>query len=108
MHEMETAVRNGLPVTYFLLNNQRLGLIDRHAVDLNGGDPVSDGFHSVAWQQVAAAFGWRSFLVRDNNDLAALWPELNRVRRPTLVECLVPVDENSPDFLQIRDEMNQP
>ncbi|MEU6626134.1 thiamine pyrophosphate-binding protein [Streptomyces litmocidini] len=103
MHEMETAARLGLPLVYFLLNNERLGLIDRHATDLLGGDPVSSSFTSVDWQSVAASFGWRSHRVTDTDALKSAWDEIlapaDGPARPTLVECIVPATEMAPDFL---------
>ncbi|MBX6168908.1 MAG: thiamine pyrophosphate-binding protein [Thermobispora bispora] len=99
MHEMETAVRHDLPVTYFLLNNERLGLIDRHAVDLLGGRPVSSDFTSIDWQAIASAFGWRSVRVRDTSELDAVWDTVCDGARPTLVECVVPADESAPDLV---------
>ncbi|GGK75282.1 thiamine pyrophosphate-binding protein [Mangrovihabitans endophyticus] len=97
MHEMETAARLNLPITYFLLNNQRLGLIERHAVGLLGGRGVSDGFTAIDWPAIATAFGWRSFRVRDRDDLATRWKEICDGWAPTLVECVVPADEVAPD-----------
>ncbi|MFD8497339.1 thiamine pyrophosphate-binding protein [Amycolatopsis sp. NPDC059657] len=99
MHEFETAVRNDLPITYFLLNNERLGLIDRHAVDLLGGGPVSAGFGSLDWQAIAAAFGWRGLRVGSGAELDAVWDEAVAGTGPTLVECVVPADEGAPDFI---------
>jgi acetolactate synthase I/II/III large subunit len=99
MHEMETAVRNRLPITYFLLNNQRLGLIDRHAVELLGGQPVSAQFSHVNWQQVASAFGWRAVRVSNPDELDVMWNQVCDGSAPTLVECHVPADEGAPDFI---------
>lgn len=99
MHEMETAVRNDLPITYFLLNNERLGLIDRHAVDVLGGRPVSAAFTSIDWQAIAPAFGWRATRVRDSTELDEVWDEVCDGSRPTLVECVVPADESAPDLV---------
>ena len=99
MHELETAVRARLPITYFLLNNQRLGLIDRHAVELHGGSPVSGEFGPVDWQRIAPAFGWRSVLVRSADELDARWDEATAPDEPTLVECAIPASEGAPDFI---------
>jgi acetolactate synthase-1/2/3 large subunit len=99
VHEFETAVRARLPVTYFLLNNQRLGLIDKHAVELHGFQPVSAEFTPLDWQRIAAAFGWRSILVRSAGELDACWEEAVSGSQPTLVECVVPASECAPDFI---------
>lgn len=99
MHEMETAVRERLPVTYFLLNNQRLGLIDRHAVDLLGGNSISSQFGPVDWQKIGAAFGWRTTRVRSSGELDEVWDEMTDGTTPSLVECVVSADENAPDFV---------
>ena len=85
-----------LPITYFLLNNQRLGLIDRHAVELHGGSPVSGEFPLVDWQRIAPAFGWRSVLVRSADELDARWNEATAPDEPTLVECAIPASEGAP------------
>lgn len=104
MHELETAVRYRLPIVYFLLNNQRLGLIDRHAVDLLGGEPISAGFSAMDWQAIAGGFGWRSHQVSSAGELENVWPDLfGTPTGPVLVECVTPVDEIAPDlFLTLR------
>jgi len=103
MHEMETAVRNDLPITYFLLNNERLGLIDRHATELSGGQPISSKFSHLDWQSIAPAMGWRSYKVTSGDELDKIWETICDAAVPTLVECVVPPDEEAPDYIVTRE-----
>jgi acetolactate synthase-1/2/3 large subunit len=97
MHEMETAARHRLPLTYLLLDNQRLGLIDSHATSLLGAAPVSAHFAPIDWASVARGFGWQVRQVTDAPELdwQALW---STQTGPVLVHCNVDRDELAPDF----------
>lgn len=99
LHDMETAVRLNTPIAFFLLNNNRLGLIDRHSRELLGGEPVSDSFVNVDWQAMAQAFQWDFYRANSVASLRDGGFELQRLSRPTLIEYEVPVDEAAPDFL---------
>lgn len=98
MHDLETAVRYRLPLLYVLLNNQALGLIDKHATQLLGGTPVSSGFHDIDWKHVVCAHGWRYDRVAADGDIGACLRALLPVSGPTLLELRVPADEISPDY----------
>jgi acetolactate synthase-1/2/3 large subunit len=98
MHEMETATRYNLPILYFLLNNQRLGLIDKHATALLGGAAVSENFFDIDWIQAGRAFGWTTIRIETAQQLSDAWPGLFPTRKPTLVDFRISAEEMAPDF----------
>lgn len=102
MHEMETAVRYHLPIVYFLLNNQRLGLIDRHLTELQNGHAISDRFTDIDWIQIGQAMGWQSIRITSIDELNHRWSDLMSTDQPTLVELQIPATEMAPDFFIAR------
>lgn len=99
LHDMETARRMNLPIVFFLLNNNRLGLIDQHAEMIHGGKAVSDAFVDLDWEHIASAFDWRYIRADSIAALRAGLPVLDEVGAPTLVDYKVPANELAPDFL---------
>lgn len=98
MHDLETAVRYRLPLLYVLLNNQSLGLIDKHATQLLGGSPVSKDFYDIAWSDVVRAHGWHYVRAAPEDNLVTTLRDLLPVAHPTLLELRVPAEEISPDY----------
>src|SRR5207237_1055486 len=98
MHEMETVARYNLPIIYFLLNNCRLGLIDKHATALLGGKPISNKFLDIDWCQIASSFGWDSKRIDDPLKLDTLLPTIFATKKPLLIEYRISSEEMAPDF----------
>lgn len=98
MHEMETASRYKLPIVYFLLNNNRLGLIDKHAVSILKGNPISEKFIDINWCQIAQSFGWATKRIEASHQLDKILPEVFSTKVPMLVECRISPNEVAPDF----------
>ena len=98
MHEMETAARYRLPIIYFLLNNNRLGLIDKHATALLKGKPVSDQFIDVEWCAIAQSMGWAATRIDSPRELKNLIPLLSSIQKPLLIDYRISPNEMAPDF----------
>lgn len=98
MHEMETAARYHLPIVYFLLNNTRLGLIDKHATAILHGKPISDQFIDLNWNHIAQAFKWKSYQVTSESELNNIIPTIFSYNGPMLIDCKISPEEMAPDF----------
>ena len=98
MHDLETAVRYRLPILYVLLNNQSLGLIDKHMQHFLDGEPVSRDFHDIDWRRVVEAHGWRYLKAADASSLEEAMGNAAPFNAPTLLELRVPREEIAPDF----------
>lgn len=99
MHEMETAVRYQIPILFILLNNNSLGLIDKHATQILKGQKISQNFYDIPWAETAKNFGWKAISVTDIEELEQFWKYTFPATGPTLIEYRIPSEELSPDYL---------
>jgi acetolactate synthase-1/2/3 large subunit len=68
--ELETAVRENIPITLVLLNNESYGFQRHSAIRRQGQDYADLQINGVSWGDVARAFGWRSQRVTTLADFA--------------------------------------
>lgn len=99
LHDMETARRLDLPIAFFLLDNNRLGLIDQYSQRFCGGGPISADFVPLDWEALARGMRWEYLRAAGAAELRRALPSLDAIRTPTLIHYAVPKDELGPDFL---------
>ncbi len=97
--ELETVARYKLPIKYILLNNSRLGLIDKHATELLGGKPISGDFTNVDWTAIARAFGWNATTVDSAGNIRATLRAALLSTKPEFLNVVIDADEESPDYV---------
>lgn len=97
--DLESAVRFRLPIRYILLDNQRLNLIDKHARDILGGEPVSSAFGAIDWLDVIRGFGWKVIQVLSENQMDDELSRFFESEGPVVLHVRVPTDEMSPDYI---------
>jgi acetolactate synthase-1/2/3 large subunit len=73
--ELETAVRENIPITLVVLNNESYGFQRHSAIRRQGEDYADLQINGVAWADVARAFGWRGQRVTSLADFAAAFRE---------------------------------
>ena len=93
IQELELIRREQLPVTCFVLNNRSLGLIRQQQDALfqsrYAGSAPAGGYTAPSFAKIAAAYGIRSFLIKDKEELAPLLRNLDP-GVPNLIEVLMP------------------
>lgn len=98
-HELEVAVRYALPLTYIVLNNQTMGMMDQAARDLYGLPDLFSAFAPVRWASVAAAYGCESRQVFSMGELQASLAEIDRLKGPLLLEVMVSLEQVTHDAM---------
>ena len=95
IQELQWVVREQIPVTIFVMNNNVLGLIRQQQDDFFGsryyGSSQEGGFESPEFVAIAKAYGIYSYRVCNVNELMDLKEEINEMK-PVLVEVTLPMD----------------
>lgn len=95
IQELQWLVREQVPVTVFVMNNNVLGLIRQQQDDFFGsryyGSSTEGGFDSPSFSKIASAYGIDSYQVSSVEELKAMSAEINAMK-PVLVEILLPCD----------------
>ena len=95
IQELQWVVREQIPVTIFVLNNNVLGLIRQQQDDFFGsryyGSSKEGGFESPDFAAIAKAYGIDSYKVNNVEELVAIKEEINAMK-PVFVEVMLPVD----------------
>jgi len=94
MQELETCARYNLPVHIVVLNNCSLGMV-RQWQELFWNERYASTCvpQACSIAEVAKAMGFKSWVVKENNDLESTLKEALEHHGPTLVECMVPTQE---------------
>lgn len=94
IQELQWVVREQIPVTIFVMNNNVLGLIRQQQDDFFGsryyGSSTEGGFESPSFVDIGRAYGIDSYMVSDINELDALKNTINEMK-PVLIEVALPV-----------------
>lgn len=95
IQELQWVVREQIPVTIFVMNNNVLGLIRQQQDDFFGsryyGSSIEGGFDSPDFTAIAKAYGIAAYKVSSINELVGLKEEINAMK-PVLVEVMLPND----------------
>ncbi len=95
IQELQWVVREQVPVTIFVMNNNVLGLIRQQQDDFFGsryyGSSAEGGFDSPSFADIGRAYGIDSYRVEKTDELLALKGTINEMK-PVLVEIALPVD----------------
>jgi acetolactate synthase-1/2/3 large subunit len=86
MAEVETAVRERLPIIALVLNNSTLGWIRHTAHTRYPGEMVSQNFMDVRFGAAAAALGARSYYVTSLDELGSALADAQRSEEPCVIE----------------------
>jgi thiamine pyrophosphate-dependent acetolactate synthase large subunit-like protein len=95
MSELETAVREDIPLIIVLMNDCAYGA-ELHFLALRKLPVGKSVFPDVDFAPVAAAFGFQAYTVRTLDDLRALAPVLGKPDGPILLDCKVNADIAAP------------
>ena len=95
IQELQWVVRENIPVTMFVMNNNVLGLIRQQQDDFFGsryyGSSSEGGFESPDFTAIATAYGISAHKVYSIEELYKLREEINDMK-PVLVEIILPKD----------------
>ncbi len=89
IQELETAVRNDVPITIFVMNDSSLNS-EYHSLEVGGEDPQVALIQAPDFADVAHALGATGYTVRSLDELEELSAELaSEPDRPLVVDCKV-------------------
>ena len=95
IQELQWVVREQIPVTIFVMNNNSLGLIRQQQDDFFGerhyGSTGEGGFTSPSFVDIGKAYGIESHRVSRPTDIKMFKDEINSMK-PVLVEVMLPPD----------------
>ncbi len=94
-HELETVRRLDLDIHYFVLNNNALGLLEKHLAREGYGD-VLDKRCNTDWEKIAKGFGVNAVTLRSNKDVLNYFDKLPK--GPSLVQVQINDDIIPPDL----------
>lgn len=94
VQEMETAVRLGLPIKLFVMNNRHLGMVRQFQDLYFGGRRQStlQGYGCPDFVRIAEAYGWSAARIGDSRSADAVVAAALAENGPVLVEVELPVD----------------
>ena len=95
--EVATAVNYNIPVIWFILNNQTLGMISDLQNLLFGGRRISSEFINTDFVKFAEAMGAAGLRITQPDEVESVVNEALRNNRPTVVDVLIDPDE-APSF----------
>lgn len=89
IQELETAVRNDIPMTIIVMNDSSLGS-EYHSLDAKGEDPDVALVSSPDFADIAESIGAEGYTVRSSDDLHTIADELGqKPERPLVIDCKV-------------------
>jgi len=100
MGELETVVREDLPLTIVLMNDCAYGS-EWHYLKLRSMPVQMSMFPDIDYAPVAEAFGFQAATVRTLEELRALAPMLRDPQGPVFLECKINASIAAPHMLEI-------
>jgi acetolactate synthase-1/2/3 large subunit len=91
--EVATAVNYNIPVIWFILNNQTLGMISDLQNLMFGGRRISTEFINPDFVKFAEAMGAAGLRITQADEVESVVNEALRNNRPTVVDVLIDPDE---------------
>ena len=89
IQELETAVRNDIPMTIIVMNDSSLGS-EYHSLDASGEDPDVALVSSPDFADIAESIGAKGYTVRSYDDLHTIADKLGqKPEGPLVVDCKV-------------------
>jgi acetolactate synthase-1/2/3 large subunit len=89
IQELETAVRNGIPMTIIVMNDSSLGS-EYHSLDAKGEDPNVALVSSPNFADIAESIGAEGYTVRSFDDLHAISDKLSqKPEGPLVIDCKI-------------------
>jgi thiamine pyrophosphate-dependent acetolactate synthase large subunit-like protein len=95
MSELETAIREDLPLIIVLMNDCAYGA-ELHFLAMRKLPVGKSVFPDVDFASVAEAFGFQAYTIRTLDELRALGPVLNKPEGPILLDCKVNAEIAAP------------
>jgi len=95
MSELETAIREDLPLIIVLMNDCAYGA-ELHFLAMRKLPVGKSVFPDVDFASVAEAFGFRAYTIRTLGELRALGPVLSKPDGPILLDCKVNAEIAAP------------
>lgn len=98
LSEMETCKRFNLNIKFFLIDNNKLGLLENHMKTINNENKSLVRKIRIDWKKIAEAFSWNYILIENKSEINKKILEAFSMEGPVLIDVL---DDNvkSPDFL---------
>jgi acetolactate synthase-1/2/3 large subunit len=95
MGELETVVREDLPMVIVLMNDCAYGA-ELHFLRLRQAPVAKSVFPDVDFAPIAAAFGFEAATIRTMADLQAIAPKLRNPEGPIFLDCKINADVAAP------------
>lgn len=99
MGELETVVREDIPLVIVLMNDCAYGA-ELHHLTLRSASPALSVFPDVDYAPVAEAFGFTTATVRTIEELRALGPVLRNPEGPIFIDCKINASVAGPFLLE--------
>jgi sulfoacetaldehyde acetyltransferase len=98
LHEVSTAVEQGLPVIACVFNNQRWGAEQKNQVDFYNNRFVGSNIDTPNFAEVARAMGADGATVDDPDDVREAFEDALSSGNPTVLEIMVDGTQLAPPF----------
>jgi thiamine pyrophosphate-dependent acetolactate synthase large subunit-like protein len=95
MSELETVVREDLPIVIVLMNDCAYGA-ELHFLKLRQQPAGKSVFPDVDFAPIAAGFGFEAETIRTLEDLRRIAPRLNKPEGPIFLDCKLNADVAAP------------
>ena len=106
LHEVSTAVEQGLPVIACVFNNKKWGAEQRNQVDFYNNRFVGSNIQGPNFAEVAKAMGAEGVHIEDPEDLREAFESALESGKPTVLDIMVDGEQLAPPFR--RDALNLP
>jgi acetolactate synthase-1/2/3 large subunit len=94
LNETATAVKFGLPIAVFVMNNKTLGMVRQWQTLFYGGRHSSTTLDlATDYVKLAEAFGAKGMVLEDDKDIEAVIKAVLKEKGPVIVECRINTDE---------------
>ncbi|MER2534464.1 MAG: thiamine pyrophosphate-binding protein [Rhizobiaceae bacterium] len=100
MGEIETVIREDLPIVIFVMNDAAYGA-EVHIMKALGLPPAKAIFADVDFAPMAEVLGFTTATIRKMDDLVALEPLLSRPDGPILVDCKINMNVIAPCIAEV-------
>lgn len=106
LHEVSTAVEQGLPVIACVFNNKKWGAEQRNQVDFYNNRFVGSNIQGPNFAEVAKAMGAEGVHIEDPDDIKEAFENALASGKPTVLDIMVDGEQLAPPFR--RDALNLP
>lgn len=95
--ELETAKRHSIPFVQIILNNQSLGLLQKHQQYVFGENTLPD-FTKIDFCKLSESMGVKAFKIERKSELKEKLSQAIKLKEPVVLDVVIDKSELSPDF----------